>query len=106
MNALLETHIDLPLFARGKVRDTYQLSDDRLLMVATDRISAFDHVLEPEIPDKGKILTQLSLWWFGQPAVSGQAVRTGLADLTGVRLGPPRPGAAASAARTRGRAHP
>ncbi|MGH3509994.1 MAG: phosphoribosylaminoimidazolesuccinocarboxamide synthase [Nocardioidaceae bacterium] len=48
----------------GKVRDLYRLPDGRLLMVASDRISAFDHVLETTIPDKGKILTQLSLWWF------------------------------------------
>jgi phosphoribosylaminoimidazole-succinocarboxamide synthase len=50
----------------GKVRDLYRLADGRLLMVATDRISAYDHVLEPPIPDKGAVLTQLSLWWFDQ----------------------------------------
>ena len=48
----------------GKVRELYETGDGVLLLVATDRISAFDHVLETEIPDKGKILTQLSLWWF------------------------------------------
>lgn len=48
----------------GKVRELYELPDGLLLMVATDRISVYDHVLEPAIPDKGKILTQLSLWWF------------------------------------------
>jgi phosphoribosylaminoimidazole-succinocarboxamide synthase len=48
----------------GKVRELYQRSDGVLLLVASDRISAFDHVLETRIPDKGKILTQLSLWWF------------------------------------------
>jgi phosphoribosylaminoimidazole-succinocarboxamide synthase len=48
----------------GKVRELYELPDGLLLMVATDRISVYDHVLEPPIPDKGKILTQLSLWWF------------------------------------------
>jgi len=48
----------------GKVRELYELPDGRLLMVATDRISAYDHVLEPAIPDKGEILTRLSLWWF------------------------------------------
>ncbi|QSI46888.1 phosphoribosylaminoimidazolesuccinocarboxamide synthase [Thermobispora bispora] len=52
----------------GKVRDLYETEDGLLLMVASDRISAFDHVLQPEIPDKGKILTQLSLWWFDQLA--------------------------------------
>ena len=50
----------------GKVRELYELPDGLLLLVATDRISAFDHVLDPPIPDKGKILTQLSLWWFAQ----------------------------------------
>jgi len=50
----------------GKVRELYETDDGVLLLVATDRISAFDYVLETEIPDKGKILTQLSLWWFEQ----------------------------------------
>jgi phosphoribosylaminoimidazole-succinocarboxamide synthase len=63
--ALLETRLgSLPLTARGKVRDIYSLNDDELLFVATDRISAFDHVLGSGIPDKGRILTQLSLFWF------------------------------------------
>jgi len=53
----------LPLYRRGKVRDLYHLGD-RLLIVATDRISAFDVVLPTPIPDKGKILTALSLFWF------------------------------------------
>jgi len=48
----------------GKVRELYQTEDGGLLLVATDRISAFDYVLETPIPDKGKILTQLSAWWF------------------------------------------
>jgi phosphoribosylaminoimidazole-succinocarboxamide synthase len=48
----------------GKVRELYETDDGVLVLVATDRISAFDHVLATEIPDKGKILTQLSLWWF------------------------------------------
>ncbi len=48
----------------GKVRDLYETPDGRLLFVASDRISAFDHVLPTLIPDKGRILTQLSLWWF------------------------------------------
>ncbi|MEW9527524.1 phosphoribosylaminoimidazolesuccinocarboxamide synthase [Microbispora sp. NPDC049125] len=52
----------------GKVRDLYEMPDGLLLMVASDRISAFDHVLEPGIPDKGEILTRLSLWWFEQLA--------------------------------------
>ncbi len=52
----------------GKVRDLYQLPDGRLLMVASDRISAFDFILETPIPDKGEILTRMSLWWFDQLA--------------------------------------
>ena len=61
---LVETRIDVfPLWRRGKVRDVYDLGD-RLLIVATDRLSAFDVVLPTGIPDKGKVLTQLSLFWF------------------------------------------
>jgi phosphoribosylaminoimidazole-succinocarboxamide synthase len=52
----------------GKVRDLYELPDGRLLMVASDRISAFDFILETPIPDKGEILTRMSLWWFEQLA--------------------------------------
>jgi len=52
----------------GKVRDLYALADGRLLMVASDRISAFDHILDSTIPDKGEILTRMSLWWFEQLA--------------------------------------
>jgi len=52
----------------GKVRDLYELPDGRLLMVASDRISAFDHILATPVPDKGEILTRMSLWWFDQLA--------------------------------------
>jgi phosphoribosylaminoimidazole-succinocarboxamide synthase len=63
---LLETSIpDLKLHGRGKVRDIYAVGDD-LLLVATDRISAFDYVLGSGIPDQGKVLTQLSAFWFGR----------------------------------------
>ncbi len=62
--ALTETRLDgVPLFARGKVRDVYDLGD-RLLIVATDRISAFDCVVPNGIPGKGAILTEMSLFWF------------------------------------------
>ncbi len=65
MNSLTESSIPaLPLVARGKVRDVYAVGDDKLLMIATDRISAFDCVLGSPIPDKGRILTQISLFWF------------------------------------------
>ncbi len=64
MTALLTTNLgDTPLLGRGKVRDLYAVVD-ALLLVATDRISAFDHVLGTGIPGKGKILTQISLFWF------------------------------------------
>ncbi len=64
MTALLTTNLgDIPLLGRGKVRDLYAVGD-ALLLVATDRISAFDHVLATGIPGKGKILTQISLFWF------------------------------------------
>jgi phosphoribosylaminoimidazole-succinocarboxamide synthase len=60
---LAESQLDLPLVARGKVRDIYDLGD-KLLIVATDRVSAFDVVLPTGIPDKGVVLTQLSAFWF------------------------------------------
>ncbi len=66
---LLSTSIaSLPLLARGKVRDNYAVGDDRLLMVATDRLSAFDVVMGEPIPGKGTILTQLALFWFARLA--------------------------------------
>src|SRR5215831_5324262 len=65
MKTLRETEFaGLTPSARGKVRDIYDLGD-RLLIVATDRLSAFDEVMPTPIPDKGKVLTQLSLFWFG-----------------------------------------
>jgi phosphoribosylaminoimidazole-succinocarboxamide synthase len=64
--AVTTTDLPLKVFARGKVRDTYELDDEQLLMVATDRISAYDHVLPNGIPDRGKVLTQLSIFWFSQ----------------------------------------
>jgi phosphoribosylaminoimidazole-succinocarboxamide synthase len=54
----------IKLFSRGKVRDVYEVSGDRLLIVATDRLSAFDVVMNEGIPDKGRVLTQLSCFWF------------------------------------------
>ena len=63
MSILLQTNLPLPLFKRGKVRDVYDLGD-KLLIVSTDRISAFDVVLPCGISDKGKVLNQLSAFWF------------------------------------------
>jgi phosphoribosylaminoimidazole-succinocarboxamide synthase len=73
---ILTTSLPLPLHSRGKVRDTYRLSDRELLMVSSDRISAFDVVLPTPIPEKGRVLNQLSLSWFGE---TGSLVRNHLA---------------------------
>src|SRR5574342_984436 len=67
--ALYESNIkSLPLVARGKVRDMYAVGTDRLLIVTTDRLSAFDVVLPDPIPDKGEVLNQMSNFWFGKLA--------------------------------------
>ena len=66
-NALLHSEITgLPLVHRGKVRETYEVDERHLLLVATDRLSAFDVVFDQPIPDKGAVLTRLSAWWFEQ----------------------------------------
>ncbi len=67
-NAVWETSLPLPLLNRGKVRDIYEAGKDRLLIVTTDRLSAFDVVLPSPIPDKGKVLNQISLFWFKKMA--------------------------------------
>ena len=66
MTPTLHTHTlgSLPLLARGKVRDNYAVGDDRILMVASDRVSAFDVVMGEPIPGKGALLTQMALFWF------------------------------------------
>jgi phosphoribosylaminoimidazole-succinocarboxamide synthase len=61
--AIAQTDLPFPLVQRGKVRDVYDVGEGRLLIVATDRISAFDVVLPQPIPDKGRVLTQLTAWW-------------------------------------------
>jgi phosphoribosylaminoimidazole-succinocarboxamide synthase len=64
-NAIFETQLhSLPLIARGKVRDNYAVGTERILMVASDRISAFDVVMNEPIPGKGRLLTQMALFWF------------------------------------------
>jgi len=73
-NALLHAEIEgLPLVHRGKVRETYEVDDRHLLLVATDRLSAFDVVFGQPIPDKGAVLTRLSTWWFEQLAALGRS---------------------------------
>ncbi len=65
ISALHTSHIaSLPLLARGKVRDNYAVGDDRILMVASDRLSAFDVIMGEPIPGKGELLTQMALFWF------------------------------------------
>ena len=60
------TITSLPLLARGKVRDNYAVGNDRILMVASDRLSAFDVIMGEPIPGKGEMLTQMALFWFGK----------------------------------------
>ena len=86
------TALDLPGWRHvysGKVRDLYEPVDPSIeervgqecvLVVASDRISAYDHVLTSEIPDKGRILTQLSLWWFDQLDVEHHVLASTVAD--------------------------
>ena len=66
MTAIAGTQLPLRRIGRGKVRDIYEVDDERLLLVATDRVSAFDVVMREPIPHKGVVLTQISAWWFGQ----------------------------------------
>lgn len=68
--ALQRTDLPFPLVARGKVRDVYDVGNDRLLIVATDRISAYDVVLPRPIPDKGMVLTQVTAWWLSRLAAA------------------------------------
>jgi phosphoribosylaminoimidazole-succinocarboxamide synthase len=71
---LLTTDLErLPHVHRGKVRETYEVDDRHLLLVATDRLSAFDVVFDQPIPDKGAVLTRLSAWWFEQLAPLGRS---------------------------------
>src|ERR1700744_626645 len=66
MNTMLASDLPLPRIGRGKVPDIYAVGDDRVLLLTTDRISAFDVVMGETIPMKGAVLTQISAWWFDQ----------------------------------------
>jgi phosphoribosylaminoimidazole-succinocarboxamide synthase len=66
MTTMLASDLPLPRIGRGKVRDIYAVGDDRVLLLTTDRISAFDIVMAETIPMKGAVLTQISAWWFNQ----------------------------------------
>src|SRR6266513_1683912 len=81
---VLETSFaDLELLRRGKVRDVYQVSEDRLLIVATDRVSAFDCVIPTPIERKGEVLTALSQFWFSKLAhtVPHHLISTSIEDM-------------------------
>src|SRR3979409_2610146 len=64
MTTMLASDLPLPRIGRGKVRDIYAVGDDRVLLLTTDRLSAFDVVMGEIIPLKGAVLTQISAWWF------------------------------------------
>lgn len=64
--AVIHSDLDLPLIHRGKVRDVYQVDEDTLLIIASDRVSAFDVVMSQPIPGKGEVLTQITAWWLEQ----------------------------------------
>src|SRR6187397_2788004 len=69
MNPVFETSIkSLPLVGRGKVRDIYAVDDDKLLIVTTDRLSAYDVIMPTPIPEKGRVLTDLAGFWFARLA--------------------------------------
>jgi phosphoribosylaminoimidazole-succinocarboxamide synthase len=70
MTTVVSSSLPLPLERRGKVREVYRVDETRLLMVASDRISAFDLVLDQPVPDKGAVLTQISAFWFGALAAA------------------------------------
>jgi phosphoribosylaminoimidazole-succinocarboxamide synthase len=85
--ALFETALPGPPVRRGKVRDVYDLGDGRLLIVATDRISAFDWVLPTPIPDKGRVLTGISVAWFRRLEAPNHLIGTEVDD-AGLELSP------------------
>ena len=66
MTTMASSDLPLPKIGRGKVRDIYAVGDDRVLLLTTDRISAFDVVMNETIPLNGAVLTQISAWWFHQ----------------------------------------
>ena len=90
-NALLETNLPLPAKRQGKVRDIYDVGGGRILIVASDRISAFDVVMTEPIADKGRVLTAMTAFWFDQlsDVVSGHLLTTDLEDLPEVFDGAP-----------------
>ena len=92
VDALLETTLPLPLLHRGKVRDVYEVGSDELLMVASDRVSAFDVVMSRPVPRKGEVLTLLTAWWLDRLRVDHHllAVDPDLIELRHPELGESR----------------
>jgi len=87
MSGILETNLkSLPFLHRGKVRDIYAVGDDKLLVVQTDRLSAFDVILDDPIPNKGKILTAMSNFWFKKYATMMPTHETGIEAVDVVAL--------------------
>ena len=85
MSGILETNLkSLPFLHRGKVRDIYAVGDDKLLVVQTDRLSAFDVILDDPIPNKGKILTAMSNFWFAKYGHMMPTHETGIEAVDGV----------------------
>ncbi len=84
MSVVTQTELPLKIFKKGKVRDVYELNDE-LLLIATDRISAFDHVLPEPIPNKGICLTQISKFWFDffKDSISNHIISTNFSNLPG-----------------------
>ncbi len=66
MQSLVKANLSLPLLHRGKVRDIFDIDENHMLIVTTDRLSAFDVVFDQPIPDKGKILTSIANYWFNK----------------------------------------
>ncbi len=80
--ALSSTSLPLQLHRHGKVRDVYEVDADRILLVATDRVSAFDVVLDEPVPHKGAVLTQLTAWWLRQiPDVPHHMITADIAEI-------------------------
>ena len=77
------TDLPLPQLRRGKVRDVYAVDDDRVLLVATDRVSAFDVVMREPVPRKGEVLTQITAWWLRQlePKVNHHMISADASDI-------------------------
>jgi len=86
LSSVYETHLKkLPLVQKGKVRDIYGVDTDHLLIITTDRLSAFDVILPDPVPNKGRILTEISNFWFQKTEhlISNHLVKADLAEILG-----------------------